>query len=187
MAGLSATTESWFGQRSRAIPLCRRAGRSRQLRNPLCATQSARIDRPQRLLLPARTLDRLHARAFRRICSHEKRPSPAPSLDLCGRIVSLYRRRPLSQWTDICLGTRADWLFSLHHVPYYFCSQHQESWPAHQAGLFSPGHGDSRRRSSPRNHGTHLRCHQHPHRICCPTGLLRLHFLLRRKWLQAQQ
>jgi len=86
-----------------------------------------------------------------------------------------------TQWTGICLGTRADWLFSLHHVPYNFCAQHQESWPAHQARLFSPGHGDSRRRSAPHNHGTHLRCHQYPYRVCGSARLLPLHFLARQR------
>ena len=33
-------------------------------------------------------------------------------------------RRALSEWSRIRLGTRADWLFSLHHVPYNFCAQH---------------------------------------------------------------
>jgi hypothetical protein len=39
----------------------------------------------------------------------------------------------------------------------------------------------------PRNHRAYLRCHQHPYRICCPIGLLPLHFLLRCRWLQTEQ
>jgi hypothetical protein len=113
-------------------------------------------------------------------------PAPRP-LDLRSWLVNFNNRRSLGEWSRIRLGPCADRLFPLHHVPHDFCAQHQEARPIDQTRLFSPGHGDSRRRNSPGNHGTHLRRHKHPHRIRCPTGLLRLHFLLRRMWLQAQQ
>jgi len=38
-------------------------------------------------------------------------------------------------------------------------------------------------RNPSRDHGAHLRCHQHPHRLHRPAPLLPLHFLFRRKRL----
>src|SRR5207245_9917897 len=110
-------------------------------------------------------------------------PAPAPSLDLLSRLPSFHNRRALSEWSRIGLGTRTDWLFSLHHVPYNFRAQHQESWPTHKTWFVSPGDGDSRRRGASRYHGANLRCHQHSHCLCHPSRLLPLHFLFRRKRL----
>lgn len=95
-------------------------------------------------------LDRLHARAFRRICSHEKRPTPRllsifGAGSLVSIVVALSVSGPASVWALVLIG-----FFHSNMYPTIFCAQHKESWPAHQAGLFSPGHGDSRRRSSPR-------------------------------------
>jgi NADH:ubiquinone oxidoreductase subunit 3 (subunit A) len=161
--------------------VCRCTGRSGKLRYPLCTAQPARIDRSYRMVLPARTLDRVHARPFRWICVDEKHSCAAPSLNLWDRLVSFNSRRSVSDWYRIRLGTRADWLFSFHHVPYNFCAQHQESRPAHKAWFVPTGHGDSRRRSSSRNHGAHLRYQQHPDRLYSPSRLLPLHFIFRRK------
>jgi hypothetical protein len=75
-------------------------------------------------------------------------------------VVALSVSGPESVWALVLIG------FFTPSCSLQFCAQHQESWPAYLVRLFSPGHGDSRQRSSPRNHGTHLRYHQHLYRVC---------------------